>query len=78
MPDLKHFDLISDAIGNPRSIISDGYQPARLYQHYELRENFFACRPLAGIMSAVGKRIIGLMRMQRKNIPEEYRRLDAR
>lgn len=64
----NHFGA-GKTLGRACCIISHGDKAFGLQETDELREDFFAGTAFSGIMCAVSKRIVRLMRMQGEDVP---------
>ena len=59
-----------------RRVVSDRDEALGTEQQNQGCEQIFAHRSLAGIMGSIGEGIVGLMGMQRKDVPKKYGNVD--
>ncbi len=71
MPYFDGFMPMSQTVYRLRRVIADCNKPTRLQKQDKLREKFFPGPAFARVMRAITERIIGFMRMQWEDIPQE-------
>ena len=66
-----------DAFQGMRSVIADRHKPTRAQQLYQQHQELAASFSLTRSVWSVRERIVGFMRMQRKDVPEEDSIVDS-